>query len=88
VQLIAPNEMRGRVMASTWWRFAAALPLGSLAERLRGNFISAPLVLEINILLVGGGVASSFAATAFGKSDRLRASGFGLRASGLRKCEA
>ena len=53
VQLIAPNEMRGRVMSIYMLAFRGGMPLGSLASGYAATFISAPLVLEINgILLV------------------------------------
>jgi MFS family permease len=53
VQLIAPNEMRGRVMSIYMVAFRGGMPLGSLASGYAATFISAPLVLEINgILLV------------------------------------
>jgi MFS family permease len=53
VQLIAPNEMRGRVMSIYMVAFRGGMPLGSLASGYAATFISAPLVLEINgVLLV------------------------------------
>jgi MFS family permease len=53
VQLIAPNEMRGRVMSIYMVAFRGGMPLGSLASGYAATFISAPMVLEINgILLV------------------------------------
>jgi MFS family permease len=53
VQLIAPNEMRGRVMSIYMVAFRGGMPLGSLASGYAATFISAPVVLEINgILLV------------------------------------
>jgi predicted MFS family arabinose efflux permease len=53
VQLIAPNEMRGRVMSIYMLAFRGGMPLGSLASGYAATFISAPLVLEINgVLLV------------------------------------
>ena len=53
VQLIAPNEMRGRVMSIYMVAFRGGMPLGSLVSGYLATFISAPLVLEINgILLV------------------------------------
>jgi MFS family permease len=50
VQLIAPNEMRGRVMSIYMLAFRGGMPLGSLvsgflATRLSGG---APLVIAIN----------------------------------------
>ena len=53
VQLIAPNEMRGRVMSIYMLAFRGGMPLGSLASGYLATFISAPMVLEINgVLLV------------------------------------
>jgi MFS family permease len=54
VQLIAPNEMRGRVMSIYMLAFRGGMPLGSLASGYAATFISAPTVLEINgVLLIG-----------------------------------
>jgi predicted MFS family arabinose efflux permease len=53
VQLLAPNEMRGRVMSIYMVAFRGGMPIGSLASGYLATFISAPRVLEINgILLV------------------------------------
>jgi MFS family permease len=53
VQLIAPNEMRGRVMSIYMVAFRGGMPLGSLVSGYLATFISAPVVLEMNgILLV------------------------------------
>jgi predicted MFS family arabinose efflux permease len=53
VQLIAPNEMRGRVMSIYMVAFRGGMPLGSLASGWAATYISAPLVLQINgVLLV------------------------------------
>jgi MFS family permease len=53
VQLIAPNEMRGRVMSIYMVAFRGGMPLGSLASGYAATYISAPVVLEVNgILLV------------------------------------
>jgi predicted MFS family arabinose efflux permease len=48
VQLIAPNEMRGRVMSIYMLAFRGGMPLGSLASGWAATYISAPRVLEIN----------------------------------------
>jgi predicted MFS family arabinose efflux permease len=48
VQLIAPNEMRGRVMSIYMVAFRGGMPLGSLASGYAATYIGAPLVLEIN----------------------------------------
>jgi len=52
VQLIAPNEMRGRVMSIYMVAFRGGMPLGSLASGYAATFIGAPLVLEINGILL------------------------------------
>jgi MFS family permease len=53
VQLIAPNEMRGRVMSIYMVAFRGGMPLGSLVSGYAATYISAPVVLEINgVLLV------------------------------------
>ncbi len=53
VQLIAPNEMRGRVMSIYMVAFRGGMPLGSLASGYFATFIGAPAVIGINgILLV------------------------------------
>jgi predicted MFS family arabinose efflux permease len=53
VQLIAPNEMRGRVMSIYMLAFRGGMPLGSLVSGWAATYISAPAVLEINgVLLV------------------------------------
>jgi predicted MFS family arabinose efflux permease len=48
VQLIAPNEMRGRVMSIYMLAFRGGMPLGSLVSGWAATYISAPTVLEIN----------------------------------------
>jgi MFS family permease len=53
IQLIAPNEMRGRVMSIYMVAFRGGMPLGSLASGYLATFIGAPLVIGINgVLLV------------------------------------
>jgi MFS family permease len=53
VQLIAPNEMRGRVMSIYMLAFRGGMPLGSLVSGYLATFIGAPLVISINgVLLV------------------------------------
>ncbi len=53
VQLIAPNEMRGRVMSIYMVAFRGGMPLGSLASGYLATFIGAPQVISINgVLLV------------------------------------
>ena len=53
VQLIAPNEMRGRVMSIYMLAFRGGMPLGSLVSGYLATFIGAPSVIGINgVLLV------------------------------------
>ena len=53
VQLIAPNEMRGRVMSIYMVAFRGGMPLGSLVSGYLATFIGAPMVIGINgVLLV------------------------------------
>jgi MFS family permease len=48
VQLIAPNEMRGRVMSIYMVAFRGGMPLGSLAAGWIATLTSAPIVLTAN----------------------------------------
>ena len=48
VQLIAPNEMRGRVMSIYMLAFRGGMPLGSLISGYFATFIGAPMVIGIN----------------------------------------
>ena len=48
VQLIAPNEMRGRVMSIYLVAFRGGMPLGSLVSGYVASISSAPTVLVIN----------------------------------------
>ena len=48
VQLIAPNEMRGRVMSIYMLAFRGGMPLGSLVSGYAATLIGAPLVIGIN----------------------------------------
>ena len=52
VQLIAPNEMRGRVMSIYMVAFRGGMPLGSLAAGWAANQTSAPAVLMVNGILL------------------------------------
>ena len=53
VQLIAPNEMRGRVMSIYMVAFRGGMPLGSLASGYFATIIGAPMVIGVNgVLLV------------------------------------
>ena len=48
VQLIAPNEMRGRVMSIYLVAFRGGMPLGSLVSGYIASISSAPTVLAMN----------------------------------------
>jgi len=48
IQLIAPNEMRGRVMSIYMVAFRGGMPLGSLASGILATFIDPTLVIGIN----------------------------------------
>jgi MFS family permease len=48
VQLIAPNEMRGRVMSIYLVAFRGGMPLGSLASGYAASISSAPIVIAVN----------------------------------------
>src|SRR4029077_2663449 len=48
IQLIAPNEMRGRVMSIYMVAFRGGMPLGSLVSGYLATFIGAPMVIGIN----------------------------------------
>ena len=52
VQLIAPNEMRGRVMSIYLMAFRGGMPLGSLVAGYVATQASAPTVLTINGVLL------------------------------------
>jgi predicted MFS family arabinose efflux permease len=52
VQLVAPNEMRGRVMSIYMVAFRGGSPLGSLAAGYLASHFSAPAVLAVNGLLI------------------------------------
>jgi MFS family permease len=52
VQLIAPNDMRGRVMSIYMVAFRGGMPLGSLAAGWIANLTSAPIVLTANGILL------------------------------------
>ena len=52
VQLIAPNEMRGRVMSIYLMAFRGGMPLGSLAAGYVATLASAPTVLTVNGVLL------------------------------------
>gem|GEM_PF-3817080 len=54
VQLIAPNELRGRVMSIYMVAFRGGMPLGSLISGYFASLYGAPAVLVVNgITLVG-----------------------------------
>jgi MFS family permease len=48
VQMIAPNEMRGRVMSIYMLAFRGGMPLGSLVSGYLATLIGAPIVIGIN----------------------------------------
>jgi MFS family permease len=48
VQLIAPNEMRGRVMSIYMLAFRGGMPLGSLVSGYLATLMPAPTVISIN----------------------------------------
>jgi predicted MFS family arabinose efflux permease len=48
VQLIAPNEVRGRVMSIYILAFRGGMPLGSLVSGYFASIISAPVVLGVS----------------------------------------
>jgi MFS family permease len=48
VQLIAPNEMRGRVMSIYMLAFRGGMPLGSLVSGWLATSLGAPLVIGVN----------------------------------------
>ena len=52
-QLIAPNEMRGRVMSIYMVAFRGGMPLGSLVAGWAATLTSAPTVLMVNGVLLG-----------------------------------
>ena len=52
VQLIAPNEMRGRVMSIYMVAFRGGMPLGSLVAGWIASLTSAPVVLAVNGVLL------------------------------------
>jgi MFS family permease len=52
VQLIAPNDMRGRVVSIYMVAFRGGMPLGSLVAGYAANVSSAPVVLTVNGVLL------------------------------------
>jgi len=60
VQLIAPNEMRGRVMSIYMLAFRGGMPIGSLVSGYFATLIGAPAVIGINGLLLTGVAAYFF----------------------------
>jgi MFS family permease len=52
IQLIAPNEMRGRVMSIYMVAFRGGMPLGSLVSGYLATFLGAPLVIGVNGVLL------------------------------------
>jgi MFS family permease len=63
VQLVVPNEMRGRVMSIYLVAFRGGMPLGSLTAGVLANQFSAPAVLAVNgvlMMAVGAGVLAGY----------------------------
>jgi len=58
VQLVVPNEMRGRVMSIYMVAFRSGMPLGSLTAGVLANRFSAPTVLAVDgvLLMAFGGI--------------------------------
>ena len=52
VQLIVPDDMRGRVMSIYMVAFRGGMPIGSLAAGYAATFASAPTVLTVNGVLM------------------------------------
>jgi MFS family permease len=52
IQLIAPNEMRGRVMSIYMVAFRGGMPLGSLVSGYMATWVGAPIVIGVNGLLL------------------------------------
>jgi predicted MFS family arabinose efflux permease len=52
IQLIAPNEMRGRVMSIYMMAFRGAMPLGSLVSGYFATLVGAQTVIAVNGLLL------------------------------------
>ena len=67
IQLIAPNEMRGRVMSIYMLAFRGGMPLGSLASGYLASVFSAPAVLVVN-----GGLLMAVAAYFLLRSQAVR----------------
>jgi predicted MFS family arabinose efflux permease len=58
VQLVVPNEMRGRVMSIYMLAFRSGMPLGSLAAGALASAFSAPAVLATDglLMMAAGGI--------------------------------
>src|SRR5260370_10595676 len=54
VQLIVPNDLRGRVMSIYMVAFRGGMPLGSLVSGYFASKFGAPLVLVCNGILLAG----------------------------------
>ena len=52
IQLIAPNEMRGRVMGIYMVAFRGGMPIGSLVSGYLATFVGAPAVIATNGVLL------------------------------------
>ena len=72
VQLIAPNEMRGRVMSVYMVAFRGGMPLGSLVTGVVVDQAGAPLAIAVNgALLSFWRPGSSSASAPLERSDIL-----------------
>jgi MFS family permease len=67
VQLLVPNEMRGRVMSIYMLAFRSGMPLGSLTAGALANRFSAPAVLAVD-----GALLMVFGAVVLGTYKKLR----------------
>ena len=52
VQLIVPDQLRGRVVSIYMVAFRGGMPLGSLASGYSATFVGVPLVLAVNGILI------------------------------------
>ena len=52
VQMITPNEMRGRVMSAYNFAFRGGMPMGNLLTGWRRPLFTAPVVLAVNGLVL------------------------------------
>ena len=82
-QLIAPDQMRGRVMSIYMLAFRGGMPLGSLMSGKIADMSSAPTALVINGILLTCVAATSWSgATACARYDRVPDAECGVSVSG------